>query len=65
MVNEKPDVKKNARYNVKETAKLLGIHRNTLQNHTDKGHITAHIHKATGRKFYTGEEIVRFWYLYI
>lgn len=63
MVTDQPQVKPASRYSIGQTCTVLGIHRNTLLNHTKKGHITCHYRKATGQKFYTGQEITKFWYM--
>lgn len=57
----RPEVKLNARYSVKEAAAILGVHPNTLHNHTVRGNIRAIYSKATCRPRYTGAEILRFW----
>lgn len=57
----RPDVKINARYSVKEAAEILGIHRNTLHNHTIRGNIRAIYSRSTCWPKYTGAEILRFW----
>lgn len=61
LVDERPDVKDSAKYSVAETCRLLGIHRNTLKKYTDAGFIRAGVGKASGRKYYLGSEIIRFW----
>ena len=63
MVNEEPKVSPTARFSIGEAAKILGCHRNTLRRHTNTGPtgITCSHWKANNRKFYTGQEIVRFW----
>lgn len=61
MVNDRPEVTTAGRYSAAQTARLLGIHRNTLRKYTDQGCILPRIHKATGRKYYLGSEILRFW----
>ncbi|MBF1393919.1 MAG: helix-turn-helix domain-containing protein [Prevotella histicola] len=62
MVTEQPSVKPTGRYSVNDTCKLLGIHRNTLLNHTKAGHIQAMRRKATKSKFFLGKDITKFWY---
>lgn len=62
MVNERPDVTPSGRYSAAQTARVLGIHRNTLRKYTMQGLILPRIHKATGRKYYPGSEILRFWH---
>lgn len=56
-----PKVNAAGRYSVTETCKALGIHRNTLRRFTDEGLINCGFRKATARKFYNGNEILRFW----
>lgn len=61
MVTEIPKVYPTSRYTVGETSKILGIHRNTLLKYTKFGRIRYGIRKSTGKKFYTGTEILSFW----
>ena len=61
MTNVEPKVRPEGRYNMNETATLLGIHRNTLRTYTDKGYIKCRYRKRTLAKFYLGEEVLRFW----
>lgn len=61
MTNTEPKVEPTGRYSVTETCKALGIHRKTLKRYTDSLAIRCHIRKATGRKYYCGVDIVRFW----
>jgi DNA-binding transcriptional MerR regulator len=61
MVTTEPEVVDTGRYSAGETAKALGIHRNTLIAHTDKGTIKCAVRKSTGRKFYAGADIKKFW----
>lgn len=57
-----PVVNKNSFYSSKETALLLGIHRNTLNNYRQQLAIKPQLNKFTGRFLYSGKEIERFWY---
>ena len=61
LVTQEPKVKPQGRYSVKQTAELLGVHRNTLLKYTNKGTIRCGVRRSTTRKFYTGAEIIRFW----
>lgn len=61
LVIQEPNVRPDGRYNVKQTAALLGFHRNTLLKYTNEGKIRCGIRRSTSRKFYTGMEIIRFW----
>lgn len=61
MVSIEPSVTPNGRYSIEETCKLLGIHRNTLCRYVNRGRIKYGIRMSTGKKFYLGSEILRFW----
>ena len=56
-----PEVVRNAKYSLKETAAKLGLHPNTVRNYTHKGLIRVEYSKANGWPRYTGSEILRFW----
>lgn len=49
------------RYSIGEAAKLLGLHRNTLLRYTNEGFIKCGFRRDTAKKFFTGEEILKFW----
>ncbi len=61
MITSDLHVSDTGRYSVTETAGILGIHRNTLRRYTDRGLIRCGFRRGTGRKFYLGSEIRRFW----
>lgn len=61
MVSIEPKITPGARYTPYETASLLGISRSTLDRLTRAGALMAGRHKANGRRYYTGREIVSFW----
>lgn len=56
-----PKVSEGGRYSVMQASEALGIHRNTLRNYTEQGLIKCGFRRETGRKFYAGREIIRFW----
>lgn len=56
-----PKVQAAGRYSVTETARALGIHRNTLREWTAAGLIRCGYRRGTLRKFYRGDEIIRCW----
>lgn len=56
-----PAVTATGRYSVGQTCSALGIHRNTLRNYTNSGLIKCGFRRESGRKFYLGSEILRFW----
>lgn len=57
---EPPQVTLSGKYSIGEAANKLGIHRGTLLKHTEAGLIKCGW-RRTGRKFYTGTEIMRYW----
>lgn len=61
MVSLEPKVALNGRYTIQQTCKLLGIHHNTLARYVKRGRISYGVRESTGRKFYLGSEILRFW----
>lgn len=61
MTAEKPHVNIEGRYSVKETCQMLEISRSTLRNHEQAGLIRRGFRKMTGRPFYAGREIIRYW----
>lgn len=54
-----PDINPVAKYTIKETCELLGIHRNTLRSYVNAGLIRTTL-KMHGQRF-KGSEILRFW----
>ena len=56
-----PQVSPTGRYSVTETCRVLGIHRNTLRLYTRDGKIKCGFPRHTGKKFYAGAEILKFW----
>ncbi len=55
----RPNVNATAKYTIKETCTLLGIHRNTLRSYVNAGYIKSTL-KTHGQRF-KGSEILRFW----
>lgn len=58
-----PQVSDTGRYSINDASRILGIHRNTLRNHTENGFIKCGFRRTNGRRFYTGSEIKRYWKL--
>lgn len=56
-----PQVCNTSRYSINETCNLLGITRKTLLKYTVAGLINCGYRKATMKKFYTGQSIMKFW----
>ena len=61
MTPHEPRVAATDRYTITQAAELLGIHRNTLGRYSMQGLIKCGFRRPTGRKFFTGREILRFW----
>ena len=64
MTTSVPKVLPDDRYGVVESAKILGIHRNTLRAYTNEGLIKCGHRTKTRKRFYTGSELIRFWKSY-
>ena len=61
MTYQEPDVLPTGRYSIKETCNALGISRETLRKYTTMGLIRFGMRRITGKKFYSGKDIVNFW----
>lgn len=61
MTSLEPKVADTGRYSINETCEALGIHRNTLYQHTRDNLIKCGFRRANARKFYLGSEIIRYW----
>lgn len=61
MVSVAPEVQLTGKYSSAETAKLLGVHRNSIINYTRAGLLKYGIRKSNGRKFFRGVDILYFW----
>lgn len=61
MVREQPVVNPDSRYTIGDAIRLLGMSRNTIKKYTDSGQLRHVVHKATGKRLYTGQAIVLFW----
>ena len=61
ITGERPNVTATRRYNIKETAEVLGVHRNTVARWIDGGQLRTGMHKKTLHKYVTGLEILKFW----
>lgn len=61
MTTIEPDVRINGRYPIGKAAEILGISRTTLRKHTEAGYIRCRFSKINKRRFYTGQELVRYW----
>lgn len=61
---KKPVCDPEARYSITQTCELLGIHRDTLRDYTDKKYLIKCGLRRLGnkvKKYYLGSEILRFW----
>lgn len=59
---EPPDVKPNGRYTTAESARKLGVHRNTITNMFNSGLLRA-INPTADKLRYSGKELMRVWNL--
>lgn len=57
---DEPQVKPGSRYSINDTAKHLGVCRNTVLNYINRG-LLRFEYAITGRARITGAEILRFW----
>lgn len=55
-----PNIRVDARYNLTQSARLLSIHRSTLNRYINDGLVKVGIRKVGG-KFLTGHEIIKIW----
>lgn len=57
-----PNVAETGRYNISQTAKLLGMGRNNVARHIKNGNMRFGMHRYGQHKvFVEGREILRFW----
>lgn len=61
MTTTKPNVRRDGRYSITETAHALGVHRNTIRRYAQKGQMKCGVRRATSRIFFSGQEILNFW----
>lgn len=61
MVTTCPNIAVDERFNLTETARILGISRSSLYRYITDGNIKFGIRKINGSKFVTGGEIIRIW----
>jgi predicted DNA-binding transcriptional regulator AlpA len=56
-----PNVSKDGRYSITESAKALGIDRTTIYRYIRQKLIKFGVHKYNSRRFILGSELIRFW----
>ena len=62
MIGTIPKVERDQMYSIREAADALQLHRNTLRRYTDDIRIfSCSINKVSGRKVYTGAQILNGW----
>lgn len=61
MTNIEPKCPDYGKYNMKETADLLGMSRETLRGYVYDGLIKRHDSRGRNKYFFYGSEIKRFW----
>lgn len=63
MRNEKPTISRTARMCLSEVARYLGCDRKTVRAYSQRYAIHPTINLANGKAIYTGEQILRLWYM--
>lgn len=58
---EEPKVCLTGRYKTMEACRILGLSKDTLRKYRRQGAIKCGYRRETGRPFYMGAELVRFW----
>lgn len=61
MTSTMPIINETDQFSVTQAAHILGIHRSTLHRHTEEGLIKCGFRRNTGRRFYTGKELLKYW----
>lgn len=61
MINTRPNVDPEGRYNQKETAEILCIDRSTVKRYEENGYILFKVRKAGKHKITTGKQILKCW----
>lgn len=61
MVETEPKIPLGARYELRQTAALLGVDRSTILRWTNLGLMSCSIRRTNHRRVWTGAEIIRVW----
>lgn len=61
MINTRPKVEPDQRYNQREAAEALQVDRHTIRRYEESGCIRFSIRKAGRSKFTTGQQILKCW----
>ncbi len=61
MIATEPKIVPTGRYSIKEACEKLEISRRSLDRYTKDGRLKFGIRRATGKKFYLGRELLKFW----
>lgn len=61
MIKTQPNVSPSARYELREVAELLGVHKASILRWTKEGKMKSTARQVNSRKVWTGAEILRFW----
>lgn len=60
-MNAEINVSRTGLYSLKQTAEVLGIHRNSLRKYIQLGLLPTHHRKATGQTIIQGNDIILFF----
>jgi DNA-binding transcriptional MerR regulator len=63
MIATMPEIPQNGRFTAMQTARILGVSRNTLLNYAKSGLIRYKVNKI-GKRLYSGRDIQRCWRLW-
>lgn len=61
ITSEEPQVTATGKYTTMEACRKLGLCKDTLRRYRREGKIKCGFRRESGRPFYTGAEIMRFW----
>lgn len=61
MTSKEPNVLPTAKYELKEVARLLDVHKSTVLRWTKLGYMNCSIRKTNHRRVWTGAEITKVW----
>jgi len=56
-----PIVSATGRYNLKETAQILGVHTSTICNYVNDKKIVRYNRKSNNRPYFLGSDILKCW----
>ena len=61
MTQTEPNVALTGKYELRDAARLLGVSPSTITKWTAAGKLRAGIRRVNGRRYWTGNELLRVW----